>query len=131
MMRPLPKGFARADPLIGVPEPKPIKFPMKFKEFLRRTIGGRLHGDRLHTFRKYWRHALKVYADLQPVPPERKTMEFFETETDKHIAEFNLEGVDERFFKHHKREIAAWRSENRIQQRRNAAKKRWGKDKTP
>lgn len=73
---------------------------------------------------------LKIYADLEYVPPERKTAEFFETEANKVIAKFQTEGVDEIFFKSHSRAITAWRSENRIQQRRNASKSRWQKEKS-
>jgi hypothetical protein len=108
---------------------KPPKFPLKFKVFLRLAIGGRSYGDRLRIFRKYWCYMLKIYADLEHVPPERKTAEFFEAEANKVIAKHQLEGVDEWFLKTHSRAIAAWRSENRIQQRRNAAKKRWEKQK--
>ena len=105
---------------------------MKFKEFLRRTIGGRLHSDRLHIFRKYWCAMLEIYAELGSSPsPENdnRTDEGRLKMTNDAIEKFAREGVDEIFFKSHQRAIAAWRSENRIQQRRNAAKKRWEKQK--
>jgi hypothetical protein len=105
---------------------------MKFKEFLRRTIGGRLRGDRLHIFRKYWCAMLGIYADLgseAALGDDNKTDEGRQKMTDKIIEKFSREGIDEIFFKSHQRSIAAWRSENRIQQRRNAAKKRWEKQK--
>jgi len=112
---------------------KPPKFPMKFKEFLRRAIGGRLHGDRLHIFRKYWCAMLEVYAELGSGPSlgnDNRTDEGRLKKTNDVIEKFTREGVDEIFFKSNQRAIAAWRSENRIQQRRNAAKKRWEKEKS-
>ena len=42
-----------------IKQPKPPKFPMTFRELLRRIIGGRLHGERLHIFRKFWCAQLK------------------------------------------------------------------------
>lgn len=73
---------------------------------------------------------LKNCEGWDGVLPESERPEFFETATEKKIAKLKVEGVEESFFKSHIRDIAAWRYENRIQQRRNAAKKRWQKEKS-
>src|SRR6266567_1057612 len=79
---------------------KPLKFPMKFRGFLRHAFGGRLHSDRLRIFRKYWRWALCSYAeregraeDLGPEVQDRKITEVIERH--KRV------GVDESFFNFH------------------------------
>lgn len=76
---------------------------------------------------------LKVYAELGSKPSpgdDNRTDEGRLKMTNDVIEKFSLEGVDEVFFKSNQRAIAAWRSENRIQQRRNAAKKRWENEKS-
>ena len=97
--------------------PKPPHFPMKFKEFLRRAFGGRLHSERLRLFRKF---LVKSYLSAY-VEPESVAAEL--------IGRLNQNGlIDPSTYFNWIREIADWRSINRIQQRRDAAKSRWQKN---
>ena len=109
---------------------KTQKFPMPFKECLRRVIGGRLYGDRLRSFKKYWCAMLKYYADLGSKPAsgdDNKTDEGRQKMTQEIIEKFIREGVDEFWFNNISAGFTAWRKQNRIQQRSDAAKKRWQK----
>jgi hypothetical protein len=94
---------------------KPPKFPMKFKEFLRRAFGGRLHSERLRLYRKYLVCSFSNYVDPEDVAA-------------KTIEKFSRNGISNpTYFFEVVREIAEWRANNRLQQRRNAAKSRWQK----
>jgi hypothetical protein len=112
---------------------KTPEFPMKFNECLRRVIGGRSVGDCLHFFRKYWCAMLKIYADLGSEPAygdDNKTDEGRQQMADKMVEKFTRDGVDEHWFNSIAQGFQMWRKENRIQQRRDAAKKRWQKEKS-
>jgi hypothetical protein len=89
---------------------------MKFKEFLRRAFGGRLHSERLRLFRKF----LIKYTLASFVDPELVAADL--------IGKLNRNGLQSpaTYFTWI-REIEVWRSNNRIQQRRDAAKSRWQK----
>jgi len=100
---------------------------MKFKEFLRRVIGGRLHGDRLHIFRTYFFEVIKAYEGVGYTPPEEKTDEGRLKKVNAVIERFARDGVDQMWFNNLSARIPAWRKEKRIQQRRNAANIRWQK----
>jgi hypothetical protein len=104
---------------------EPPKFPMKFKECLRRVIGGRLHGDRLHIFRKFWCAMLKHYEDIAAIPAEYKTDEWRQNKANEIIEKYTREGVDKITFDNFITTIPQWRKEARIIQRRNAAIKSW------
>src|SRR5580700_7973224 len=97
---------------------KPPKFPMKFNVFLRRAFGGRLHSERLHMFRKF----LVSYLFSQYVDPEDIAA--------KTIGKMNQSGFynPTAYFKLME-DIKKWREANRIQQRKEAAKSRWAKEK--
>ena len=115
----------RLEPLLGLGFPDPPKitasnFPMKFRAVLREFIGGRLHDERLHLFRKYLRHMFSAEGCSENRADKRATAV---------IANLKKNGLNdpEVFFKH-LRNIADWRKQNRIQQRREAAKSRWAKN---
>ena len=108
---------------------KPPTFPISFKECLRRVIRGRLHGDRLHLFRKYWASQLKQfenmdYAELECI----KTDEGRLNKANVMIEKFTRDGVDKYWFDSISAGFPKWRQEYRIQQRRNASNMRWGKN---
>ena len=98
---------------------------MKFKEFLRRVIGGRLHGDRLHIFRKYCYELVIATENIGHIPPEEKTEDHRLKKVSEAVERFTRDGVDQVRFYHFSTSIPAWRQGNRIEQRRNAANKRW------
>lgn len=109
---------------------KPSRFPIKFKVFLRLAFGGRLHGDRLHFFRKYWCWTRKLEADIKNLglPPSEQN-----TKTDAQwmdmanevIAKYTRDWVYERDFNELFNSIENWRWLNRLEQRQNAAKSSW------
>jgi hypothetical protein len=109
-----------SDPLLGAAHSnkKPGKipnFPMKFREFLRRAFGGRLHSERLRLFRKYLVFSFSNYVDPEDIAA-------------KTIEKFSRMGItNPNYFFEVVRDISNWRENNRIQQRRNAAKSRWQK----
>jgi hypothetical protein len=108
---------------------KTPEFPMKFNECLRRVIGGRSVGDRLHFFRKYWASQLKQfenmdYAELECI----KTDEGRLNKANAMIEKFTRDGVDKYWFNSISAGFSKWRQENRIQQCRNAANMRWQKN---
>jgi hypothetical protein len=105
---------------------EPPKFPMKFKECLRRVIGGRLHGNRLHIFRNYWSVQLKKYEAMDYAESVGiKTDEGRLNMANEMIEKYTREGVGRDSFNQLLNGIPKWRKENQIQQRRDAAKKRW------
>jgi hypothetical protein len=112
--------------------PKPLKFPIKFRVFLRLAIGGRLYAERLRIFRKFWCAMLKQMAehegragsgDNDTTDVGRKDM------AAKAVDKYGRDGIDESDFCLFKADIAIWRSLNRIEQRKNAAQSRWKKQK--
>jgi hypothetical protein len=87
-------------------------FPMKFKEFLRRAFGGRLHSDRLRLFRKFLvNHLFASYVN-----PEEMAVD--------HIAGWIKNKMQPTAYFHIIQEIKEWRPRNKIQQRRNANESR-------
>jgi hypothetical protein len=110
--------------------PKPLKFPLKFKVFLRLIIGGRLHSERLHIFRNFWCAMLKKHYELGSYAgfgDDNTTNEGRQNMTANMVEKYNRDGVDELNFNRFKADITCWRNRNRIEQRRNAAKCRWEK----
>ena len=90
---------------------------MKFKEFLRRAFGGRLHSERLRLYRKY---LVEDYSNSNYCYPERVAAETIE--------KFNRNGINNpTYFFGAIRQINDWRANNRIRQRKEAAKARWAK----
>jgi len=122
---------SKFEPFIGVgikpKETKPPSFPMKFKECLRRVIGGRLHGERLHFFRRYWCDTLQHYEFYDRVSPKEKNAEGRLKKANEMIEKFTAEGVDEHWFNTISKGFPIWRGLNRIKQRKDAANKRWKK----
>ena len=114
------KAQAKIESALGFGKaPKPAKFPMKFQEFLRRTFGGRLHSERLRMFRKYL--VSEFFSSLES-PDDFAA---------KLIGAMGENGVkDQESYFHLVREIKQWKENNRIQQRINAAKSRWSKEKS-
>lgn len=103
----------------GMKTPKPVKFPMKFKDFLKRAFKGRLYSERLHLFRKF---LISQYCNNH-VNPEIAASDLIATLVQTGIKNPML------YYKWIL-EIAHWRVSNRIQQRRQAAKSRWIKEKS-
>lgn len=95
---------------------------MTFKECLRRIIGGRSYGNRLHLFRRFWSAMLNESSE-------------YKTEADRlngageQIAYFKLNHVSEGEFGDIARNFFKWRKERDRQQRTNAVKSRWQKQK--
>lgn len=101
-------------------------FPMKFKECLRRIIGGRSYGYNLPIFKAFWRHLLKSTAIQNGYPAWEQTDEFIETRTLGFIERLKTEGVDQGWFKTFAAQIPEWRQAHRINpQRKDAAIWRW------
>jgi hypothetical protein len=90
---------------------------MKFKEFLRRAFGGRHYSERLHFFRKF----LETDYCTKYVDPEKTAAEI--------IGDLGRSGVQSTTYNYFISEIKEWRPRNRLQQRKDAAKKRWAKEK--
>src|ERR1035441_1592102 len=106
---------------------RPIKFPLKFRVFLRLAIGGRSYGDRLHIFRKY--HNAYLQTVIQPNPGEEySTAESREKVTDSRIAFYNQNGLIESAYRLHFNNIRSWRGFTNRQQRKNAINSRWLKE---
>jgi hypothetical protein len=105
---------------------------MSFKEFLRRTFGGRLHDQRLHLYRKYlsqnfqieqWFTARDKTIESRDITAAKNTEDF--------IAKLKKEGIkDPDWYFPVLHEIKRWRVQNQIQQRKEAAKSRWAKEKS-
>jgi SRSO17 transposase len=103
---------------------------MKFKEFLRRIIGGRSHSNRLAIFRRWKRYSVRNSANNDYYYPrnitddeiEKIVFETVEKHTKGHISEPEYKSLA--FF------ISGWRNDVQQQQRKDAAKKRWKKEKT-
>jgi hypothetical protein len=110
------------EPLLGYPGPKATKeprFPMKFREFLRRIFGGRYHADRLHLYRKFLFEHFEAASSKQA---EAQVIEIIKKQGQEGITNPN-------WFFEVKHEIPRWRRLNRINQRKEAAKSRWLKEK--
>jgi hypothetical protein len=118
---------------LGYPETtkeKPPRFPMKFREFLRRMFGGRLHSERLHLYRKYLYNSFQVSEYFQGGHASAAARNSAaDQKRDALIAKQNIEGIkDPHSYAVVKEDIIKWRKENRIFQRKNAAKNRWLKE---
>jgi hypothetical protein len=114
---------------VNMPQKLP-QFPMKFKESLRRIIGGQLYGDRLRIFRQFWYSKLKEFNEFyrhynmtDMVKSDDALMDL----TNQMIEKHNCDGIDEQRFINLSTEIPKWRAARRLEQRKNAAKKRWQK----
>lgn len=124
---------ARKDAALGFGppyKPNPPKFPMKFKVFLRRIFGGRLHADRLRLFRKFAFEELRSQqlAKDRELTPEAAGAAA-EVMRDKLIADLNRDGIhDLNWLFRTTERIALWRPSNRINQRRDANSSRWLKE---
>lgn len=99
---------------IDQPVFKPPKFPMKFREFLRRAFGGRLHGDRLHMFRKFLK---SEYSYGNPDVPTSLISKISEAGIRDQDTYYGFVG-----------QIKQWRAVNRLQQRKAAGQTRWLKE---
>ncbi len=126
------KAQAKIDKALGFGKtPQPPKFPMKFREFLRRAFGGRLHADRLHLYRKLVSEDSAAYVYFnggyasqseKDAAAEKRTVDF--------IAKLNSDGItDEKWYFRVLPAIAEWRVQNRIRQRKEANASRWRKEK--
>lgn len=130
------KAQAKIDATVGIvtsKQPRPAKFPMKFKEFLRRMFGGRYHADRLYLFRKYlrWRLEPEYVADCIVSPGGVDRIATTEKRADDRLAELNRNGVtDPEWYSQAASSIKTWRKINQTEKRRNAAKSRWAKEKS-
>jgi len=106
-------------------------FPMEFKECLRRIIGGRSVGDRVHLFRHHWA-AMLERAGAGGFPPRDTTEEERINKANEMIEKFTIEGVPEDWFTSLSNSYPTWRieqkSKNIRQQRSGAAKVRWLKE---
>jgi len=100
--------------------PKPPKFPMKFKVFLRWEFGGRLHADRIRLFRKFLFQEFQYSRELQGLSPEARDAAAIAMR-DKLIADLSRDGIHDLnwYFRTNER-ISEWRKENRHQQRKDA-----------
>ena len=128
------KSF-QVDPLLGKsqPEPeKPPRFPMKFRQFLRRMFGGRLHNERLRLYRKYLYQSLQVSEHFKGGHSSIKARDAAaERERDVIIEKQTKNGIEDlNWYLTLKYDIERWRSLNRINQRREANKSRWLKEKS-
>lgn len=115
----------------GAVSKKPVRFPIKFKLFLRIAIGARSYGERLPIFRKYYREALRANADEGSLlwGDGDKAVALSIEATDRKIETLSRTGVSEEFCVRHLIAIPEWRQKKRTEQRRNAAKSRWEKAK--
>jgi len=95
---------------------------MKFKEFLRRAFGGSLYADRLRMFRKFLISDFFNFGN--PTKEERENLSLKMIES---LSRNGLAKPDDFFT--WLRMIKSWREFNRVQQRKDAAKKRWEKQK--
>lgn len=115
------------------PTPKPPKFPMKFRVFLRRAFGGRLHCDRLHLYRKYLLQQFEVEVwfrgGLMRVQnPQHRTLAA-EKLRDEFLINISRDGItDPERFSAEFQDIQRWRQLNKVQQRKEANKSRWLKE---
>jgi hypothetical protein len=99
---------------------------MKFKECLRRVIGGRSYGYNLPIFKAFWRNLLKSSATQNGYPAWEQSDEFVETRTLEFIESLKTKGVDQGWFKTFAAQIPDWRQAHRINpQRKDAAIWRW------
>lgn len=114
------------------PTPKPPKFPMKFRVFLRRAFGGRLHCDRLHLYRKYLLQQFEVEVWFRgglmrvqnPQQRQQRTLAA-EKLRDEFLEKMSRDGVtDPEWFSAVFQEIQRWRQLNRVQQRKDANQSR-------
>ena len=105
-----------------------MRFPMPFKEALRRIIGGRTRAYRLALFREYWRWELRAVAksngkDFQPHGPDDST--------DAWVAKLSKEGMPEEWFRSIHDFWPAWKDVRKIfnvrKQRQGAINSRWKK----
>ena len=126
------KAQAQIDAAVGIVRPtpaRPPKFPMKFREFLRRMFGGRLHADRLRLYRKFVFQEMRHEAMLQGIRPPAAQEAAAEVMRDELIAKLSCEGItDPSWYFHTNERIHFWRKSNRLQQRRAANEKRWLKE---
>jgi hypothetical protein len=96
---------------------KPPKFPMTFRQFLRRMFGGRLHSVRLGFFRRFLvEEYFASYADPQEVAVRQ-------------IGLFNKNGIQSYPYFYFEKDIAKWRLANHFRQRKKANSSRWIKEK--
>ena len=106
------------------------QFPMKFKECLRRVIGGRSYGYNLPIFKAFWRNLLKTTAIQNGYSAYEQTDEYIEERTIGFVNLLKSKGVDRGWFNTFEAQIPTWRKAHRINpQRKNAANSRWLKEK--
>ena len=127
------KAEAERMAALGYPpthDEKPPKFPMKFREFLRRMFGGRLHDERLHLFRKYLFDSTKVSEYYRGGHGSHQALiDAASKTTDELIGKYNREGITEpNWYITLRGDISRWRKANRIFQRQQANKSRWLKE---
>jgi hypothetical protein len=119
---------------------KPPKFPMKFKDFLRRTFGGTRHMERLHLYRKYllnqfeveiwFKGSMRELVGRQILDSKESRIAAAEKLRDEFIAKLSKEGItDPEWYDAVAPEIQRWRVLNRTAQRQAASKSRWDKEK--
>ncbi len=99
---------------------------MRFKEFLRRTVGRRDYADNLPIFKAFWAHVLKSARKLRGASLSDECVEF---EVSEFIDCAKANGVDAGTYHYCLREMPIWRKDHRIRpQRIEAAKSRWLKE---
>jgi len=76
----------------------------------------------MRIFRRYWHDRFADFIDVEVRP--------LKPCTDEAVAQFMKNGVDQDWYDTFSKGIPEWRRQNRIQQRRQAAKTRWQKEKS-
>jgi hypothetical protein len=100
--------------------PSADECPVTFEIALRLAVGGRSVPDRFHTWRMWWKSELARVARATGVHTDN---------TDKMVAYFRHNGVDASWLGSFCAGIAAYKAEQGIEQRRQAAVTRWGRVK--
>jgi hypothetical protein len=92
---------------------------MKFKEMLRRVVGGRRHRERLQMFRQFW------LAKLATSGCNPRSKSWIERKTSKDFEALIVHGVERGLFTEVILDFPIWRKKHHQRQRQAAAKARW------
>jgi hypothetical protein len=98
---------------------------MKFRDFLRRLIGGRSYSDRLVIFRNWKRHSIRNSASQGFVYRPNIGNEQVQKIVDEQVKKYNQEGVPQGDYKAYQLLIHGWRMDVLQEQREIASKNRW------
>jgi hypothetical protein len=99
---------------------------MKFKDFLRRVIGGRTEGERLAIFRKFKRHDIKTGMGSNSRYPQIIPEGEIENVISSEIQEYYKTGISQHLYEKFPYMLWFWRISAFCRQRRAAAKSSWG-----